>query len=408
MSEAEAFASPLELPCGAVIKNRIVKPAMSDGLGDGAGGATQAQERLYRRWAHGGAGLVLIGEVQVDHRYPERPGNLALDRIQSPAAMTALRRMTAAGTENGTHFWAQLGHAGALTYGGVNDRPAAPSAVEVRGNHAREMSEDGIAETVAGFARAAATAREGGFTGVEIHAAHGFLLSQFLSPRFNRRTDGWGGSLVNRARMLMEVIRAVRAAVGQAFPVGVKLNSADFSKGGFSMEESRQVTGWLNEEAIDLLEISGGTYESDESGASELKSESTRAREAFFLDYADSIRDVFHKPVLVTGGLRTRAGLVQALQSGSADLVGMARPLAVEPDLPSRLIARQAEGALRVEGGFPAQMPPGAGTAWYGVQLMRLGDGLEPDLTLDPTRALQIYDDLDRRKAADYRLCEAC
>jgi 2,4-dienoyl-CoA reductase-like NADH-dependent reductase (Old Yellow Enzyme family) len=206
----------------------------------------------------------------------------------------------------------------------------------------------------------------------------------------------------------MEVIRAVRAAVGQAFPIGVKLNSADFSRGGFSMEESRQVTGWLNEEAIDLLEISGGTYESDESGASELKSESTRAREAFFLDYADSIRDVFHKPVLATGGLRTRAGLVQALQSGSADLVGMARPLAVQPDLPSRLIAGETEGALRVEDGFPAQMPPGAGTAWYGVQLMRLGDRLDPDLTLDPARALQIYDDLDRRKAADYRLCEAC
>ena len=292
MTAPNLLAQPLTLPSGAVIKNRIVKPAMSDGLGDGRGGATPAQERLYRRWADGGAGLVLVGEVQVDHRYPERPGNLALDRTDDPGVMAALKRLTAAGTENGTHFWAQLGHAGALTHGSVNRRPAAPSSLIVRGSQAQAMSARQIAETIRGYARAAAAARRGGFTGVEIHAAHGFLLSQFLSPRFNRRTDDWGGPLKNRARMLLEAVRAVRAAVGTDFPVAVKLNSADFSKGGFTLDDSRQVTGWLDDEAIDLLEISGGTYEPDQSAVSELKSDSTRAREAFFLDYAESIREV--------------------------------------------------------------------------------------------------------------------
>ena len=232
--------------------------------------------------------------------------------------MAALKRLTAAGTENGTHFWAQLGHAGALTYGGVNRHPAAPSSLVVRGNQAQAMSVREIAETIRGYARAAAAARRGGFTGVEIHAAHGFLLSQFLSPRFNRRTDDWGGPLKNRARMLLEVVRAVRAAVGADFPIAVKLNSADFFKGGFSLEDSRQVTRWLDDEPIDLLEISGGTYESEESAVSALKSDGTRAREAFFLDYAESIREVFRKPILVTGGFRTRRGILQALRSGAA------------------------------------------------------------------------------------------
>jgi 2,4-dienoyl-CoA reductase-like NADH-dependent reductase (Old Yellow Enzyme family) len=260
-----------------------------------------------------------------------------------------------------------------------------------------------------------------GFTGVQVHGAHGYLVSSFLSPVTNRRTDAWGGSLGNRARFLLECVRAVRRAVGADFPVAVKLNSDDFRKGGFSHEECLQVVQWLNAESIDLLEISGGTYEQPRllgfegrAGDAVPVRRSTRVREAYFLDYAAAIRRVATMPLMVTGGFRSRAGMEGALGGdddgdvrGDCDVIGLGRPLCWMPDFPRRLLAHEldriddldARLRLRERGVWSPQSPWIVGKAlnafasqsWYYCQLFRMADGLAPDLELRPLRALREY-----------------
>ena len=198
---------PLELPCGAILKNRLIKSAMSDSLGDGAGNPTEAQIRLYERWAEGGAALSLIGEVQGDSRYPEKPGNLVLAPDCNLQAMQALSRR---GSANGAHIWPQLGHAGALSHLPIS-LPRGPSALNVEGLRCAGMSLEDIRELPGIYARAATFAKDAGFSGVQIHAGHGFLLSQFLSPLFNRRMDAYGGPVAGRFRIISEIIDAVRA-----------------------------------------------------------------------------------------------------------------------------------------------------------------------------------------------------
>jgi 2,4-dienoyl-CoA reductase-like NADH-dependent reductase (Old Yellow Enzyme family) len=391
---------PLTLPCGAILPNRIAKAPMSDGLGDDGFNSTVDQARLYRAWSAGGSGLVMIGEVQIDRDHAERPGNLTLD-ARAHGAENGLARLAAAAITHGNHFWAQLGHAGALAWPTLNASPLAPSATRIGEIETRAMSVADIEDVIERFARGAARARAAGFTGVEIHAAHGFLLSQFLSPRFNQRDDAWGGSLANRSRLLIEVIRAVRAAVGADFPVGVKLNSSDFQKGGFSTGESRQVAAWLDSESIDLLEISGGSYSPDGSGASE-RSASPRdqTREAWFQAYAETVRAVFTRPIMLTGGLRSRRGMESALESGAADVVGLARPLAFEPDLPRQLMDGSRNRADPLDDVFRSGLPRGAETAWYAAQLLRLAHDTEPERSLDPVAALRWYEATGTAKAA--------
>jgi len=183
---SSVLGTPLELRCGVTLKNRLAKAAMSDSLGDGAGGVTDEQVALYRRWASGGIALSIIGEVQIDARYPEKPGNLVLD---SNADEPGLRRLAAAGASSGGHLWPQLGHAGAMADPLAAD-PVGPSALDVDGVRCAEMATADIEALPGSFGAAARRARDLGFGGVEIHAAHGFLLSQFLSPLFNQRRDG--------------------------------------------------------------------------------------------------------------------------------------------------------------------------------------------------------------------------
>jgi 2,4-dienoyl-CoA reductase-like NADH-dependent reductase (Old Yellow Enzyme family) len=222
----------------------------------------------------------------------------------------------------------------------------APSAVALDiGKHSklfaqpRAMSEAEIAEVIARFADTAKAAQEAGFTGVQIHAAHGYLISQFLSPLTNRRTDPWGGSLANRARLLLEVVRAVRAAVSPGFCVSVKLNSADFQRGGFSESDARQVLLWLNELPVDLVELSGGSYEAPAMQGRSADGR-TLAREAYFLEFAKELAAVATMPVMTTGGIRRRAVAEQVLASGVA-MVGVATALAQRPELPLAWFAAQ-------------------------------------------------------------------
>ena len=347
---------PLTLPCGASLPNRLCKAAMTEGLADPLGQATPALTQLYGLWSDGGAGLLLSGNVQIDGDHLERPGNVIIDSEPGEEAMSALRRWAEAGKRGGNHFWAQISHAGRQCQKMVNPHPKAPSAVKLGlpGGQFGEpvaMSEADVKAVIAGFARCARVLKNAGFTGVQLHAAHGYLLSQFLSPRSNQREDQWGGGLENRARALLESVRAVRDAVGPSFPVGVKLNSADFQRGGFDFEESLQVAKWLEAESVDLLEISGGTYEQPRllnvDGIEPVEDQSvkasTKAREAYFVDFAQAMRKEITMPLMVTGGLRRLDAMEDALASGSADVVGIGRPLCGMPKAMNELLAGTAE-----------------------------------------------------------------
>lgn len=411
--EPATLSSPLALPCGARLPNRIMKAAMTEGLADAQGRVSDRHETLYRRWSEGGAGLLVTGNVMVDRRYLERPGNIVVDGNDGRAGLEAL---AAAGTAGGSALWMQISHPGRQCSRIVNGKPVAPSAVQLRilGNFARPraLQAGEIPPLIEAYARVAATARATGFTGVQIHGAHGYLISQFLSPVTNRRSDRWGGPLANRARFLLEVVRATRGRVGPAFPVGVKLNSSDFQQGGFTLEESCQVAAWLADEGIDLLEISGGTYEQprllglngDPGTRAEPKRASTRRREAYFLEYAQAIRRAAAVPLAVTGGIRDHDFMTQSLARGELDVIGLARPLCVEPALPARLIAGQAASArrdetrLRLGKGLLRPASPIAAVralnsqgaaAWYYRQIIRLSEGREPDPKLSFGRALR-------------------
>ncbi len=407
-SVTSPLAAPLTLPCGAVLPNRIAKAAMTEALGDLRDDATPALERLYRRWSAGGAGLLISGHLMVDRRFLEQAGNVVLD---DETDETALRAWVAAGTHRGNHFWAQLNHPGRQTTRFHSNRPVAPSAVAlpVRGFFARPraLEEAEITELIAAFARSAMTARRAGFTGVQVHAAHGYLISQFLSPRTNRRADAWGGSLERRARFVLEVVRAVRAAVGRGYPVAVKLNSSDFQRGGFDHAEAVEVARMLAAERIDLLEISGGTYErvafaghgrgraSAERRDADPRAAATRAREAYFLDLARALRAATPGvPLMVSGGFRTPSFMTEVLRSGEADVLGIARPFCVEPDFPARLLAGSSEPLpsperrIRLGRGWAGPHSPSAdlraynaqaATAWFYRQIERLGAGEEPE-----------------------------
>lgn len=415
MSEVEEIArlrAPLTLPCGLELPNRVAKAAMTEGLADARMNATPALEALYRRWSRGGAGLLITGNVQIDRWDLERPGNVVID---GDADRAALRRWAAAATEGGNALFMQISHAGRQAPLYCSPQPVAPSAVRLKLLAAyrtpRALSGADIESVIARFVHAAAVAKDTGFSGVQIHAAHGYLLSEFLSPVVNRRDDDYGGSLENRARLLLAVVRAVRAEVGDDFAVAVKLNSADFQKGGFSNEECLQVVRWLDDCGIDLLEISGGSYEQprlvghagDAEQAEDTRRESTREREAYFLEYAALIRREATMPLMVTGGFRSRAAMASALASGDTDVIGLGRPLCVDPGF----VARLFEGTSERAEDPGAALAYGSGVlgtrsriasmrfinifsqmGWYYMQLMRMGRGLEPDWRMPLWRGL--------------------
>ena len=348
---SDLLSQPLQLPCGAVLPNRIAKAAMTEGLATAAGVPTEALERLYGLWSDGGAGMLLTGNVQIDADHLERPGNVVIDREPDAAMRAALASWAAAATRGGNHVWAQISHAGRQTQKVVNPHPKAPSAVKLglpggQFGEPEALTVPEIEEIVRRFAVAAAALKEAGFNGVQIHAAHGYLISQFLSPRSNQRQDQYGGSLENRARILLDALQAVRAAVGPEFPVAVKLNSADFQKGGFAFEDSLQVAQWLQQHSVDLIEISGGTYEQPKLlGVEGVEAEekqnlavSTQKREAYFVDFAKAMHEKVTVPLMVTGGFRLRSAMESALASGGADLIGLGRPMCVDTDAPLQLL----------------------------------------------------------------------
>lgn len=375
---------PLTLPNGAVIRNRFGKSAMSESLGTVDNRMTDALPRLYARWAAGGTGLLITGNVMVDRRHLGEPNNVALEDERD---MVLLREWALAGTANDTQLWMQINHPGRQVIRFIDPDPVAPSAVPFRKDMQamfatpRALREDEIEDIIRRYANAARLAQQAGFTGAQIHGAHGYLVSQFLSPLANVRTDRWGGSPENRMRFVVEIYRAMRAATGPGFCLSIKLNSADFQRGGFSEEESMQVAETLAALGMDLIEISGGTYEQPEMSGGSVRS-STREREAYFLEYAQKIRARLPgTPLMVTGGFRSAHAMKAALVSGATDIVGLARPLVMEPDLPARILAGEdmrsvvapiTTGIRQVD--EMAMME----VSWYARQIHRMGAGKEP------------------------------
>ena len=405
------LAKPLTLPCGAVIPNRICKSAMTEGVADSNDHATYKHINLYRTWSHGGAGLQISGNIMVDQRYLERPGNVV---VQDKTGFEQLQNWAVAATEFGNHFWAQVSHPGRQCARISSGRPLSPSDVQLKMlatfAKPRAMTEYDIKDAIQRYVNTSLILKEAGFTGVQIHGAHGYLISQFLSPVTNQRTDEWGGSLENRARFLLTIVRKTREALGSDFPIGVKLNSADFQKGGFTLAESAQVAEWLSDERIDLLEISGGTYEQIKllghtGEASDIENpevdknirESTKRREAYFLQYAKTIQDAIDIPLMVTGGFRSREGMQDALANGELDMIGVARPLCIDPDVPKKLISGEMDNAQKYSpklwsGAFgPASKSKVfrmvnifGDVAWYYHQILKLSESkpLNPNIGL--------------------------
>ena len=401
----ELLRGPVELPCGAVLPNSLAKAAMTEGLSFDGRPNVQHQ-RVYRAWAHCGVGMQLTGNVQVDRRHLERSGNVVLDSELDAETRVPYADWAKTAKADGAHVWMQISHAGRQTPANINPMPFGPSAIAAetlgRTGIPVEMPEAEIDRAIEGFVRAARGAKDAGFDGLQLHAAHGYLMSSFLSPKANRRTDRWGGSLQNRARLLLSANEAVRGVVGPDFPISVKLNSADFQQGGFEFEDAIALAGWLADAGIDLLEISGGNYEQPSMvGVPGVTPKaSTRLREAYFLDFAKVMMEGRTPPLMVTGGFRSAAVMVEAVRAGVA-VVGIARPLCAELDGPAALLRGERAELARyeemlftqpppenIEPSKPGELPiPFSAIAWFYQQLRRLGRGDPVDLNLTVAQA---------------------
>ena len=373
-------------------KNRIIKGAMSEALANDLGQPNALHIGLYEAWAKGGLGCAITGNVMVNIAAKNEPGVVA---IETERDLVQLQQWAAVGKKYGMVQLVQLSHPGRQCPKGLNQETVAPSAVPFSPALAtmfatpRELSHDEIIDIIQRFATAAAVCEKAGFEGVQLHGAHGYLISQFLSPLTNKRIDQWGGSVENRMRFLVEIYKAVRAATSDDFIVSVKLNSADFQRGGITEEDVITVFKTIDEAGIDLIEISGGTYEAPAMAgvkASKRKA-STIAREAYFLEFAEKIRQHVSCKLMVTGGFRTSKAMNDALASGACDFIGIARPLAVETDLTDRLIVGQdVRYAVKpIKTGLPfVDKMAIMEIIWYAAQFKAIGKGKKPNPKLSP------------------------
>lgn len=395
--------TPLTLPNGATVPNRLAKAAMEENMADQASGLGQVPgERLvnlYQAWAEGGVGMIITGNVMVDPTALTGPGGVVLEHgtLDDAEVRERFERWAQAGKAGGGHLVMQISHPGRQLYAaqGTEAVSASASKLDMGSDaisklfaEARALTGDEIRGLVRRFAETALAAEAVGFDGVEVHAAHGYLLAQFLSPLTNKREDEWGGPLENRARFLLEIVRAIRARVGAGFTVGVKLNSADFQKGGFDVGDAKQVVEWLNAEDVDFVEVSGGTYESaammGESQDGRV-SQSTITREAYFLDFAEDIASVASMPVMVTGGITRLDTVERVLASPGVEMAGLARALIITPDLPRRWQAGEdIAGPVQTVSWKNPALRSLANMALAKGNLARMADGKEPKERLSP------------------------
>jgi 2,4-dienoyl-CoA reductase-like NADH-dependent reductase (Old Yellow Enzyme family) len=405
LASSELF-SPLPLRSGGRLRNRIAKAAMEEGM---AGNSQLPDERLgslYRRWGAGGAGLLITGNVMVHAEAVTGPGGVVLD---DRAPLEPFTRWAEAGKAGGAMMWMQISHPGRQVPARMPGVVWGPSAVAIElGKHSKRfgppvaMTEEQLGETVQRFATTARLAEQAGFDGVEVHAAHGYLISQFLSPLVNRRNDAWGGRLENRARLLLDVVRAVRAVVSPSFAVAVKLNSADFQRGGFDVGDAAKVIAMLEPLGVDLVELSGGSYESPAMSGRPADGCSA-AREAYFLEFAAELAKTSPLPLMLTGGI-SRRETAEAVLAGGVAMVGMGTAIALTPDLPNRWRSgREVSERLESVTWSDKTLASAASMALVRHQMRRVTRGKDPTGKTHPLYALACDRRAQRRALGRYR-----
>ncbi|MCW2857779.1 MAG: 2,4-dienoyl-CoA reductase [Marmoricola sp.] len=386
--------SPLVLRSGLVLGNRIAKAAMEEGMASAEQVPDGRLVELYRRWGAGGAGLLITGNVMVHAEALTGPGGVVLDDTSDLAPFA---RWAAAAKASGAAVLMQINHPGRQVPAALPGVVWGPSdiAVDLGPRYSKRfakpsaMTGEQIAATIERFAITAAQAEVAGFDGVEVHAAHGYLISQFLSPLTNQRTDEWGGSLENRVRFLLDVVTRIRSEVTPTFTVAVKLNSADFQRGGFDADDARQVIDLLAPLGVDLVELSGGTYESPAMSGRPADGR-TAAREAYFLELAEDLAKTSPVPLMLTGGI-TRLETAEQVLAGGVAIVGMATALAVTPELPGLWRdGKQAPKALRPVTWSDKTLAAAAAMAVVRHQLRRMSRGASPRVGVHPAWALVV------------------
>lgn len=392
-SDASPLATPLTFEfSGRTANNRFLKGAMSERLASwhpkdfrARGIPSKQLINVYTRWGEGAYGQILTGNVMIDYHHLEAPGNpiIPLEADFSGPRFEAFSQLAAEGKKHGSLIVAQLGHAGRQVDIRINPDPISASDVQLEGTHMglqfgkpHAATQAEIDTIVDSFAHAAEFLDKAGFDGIQLHGAHGYLLAQFLSPTTNRRTDEYGGSLENRARLITTIAAAIQKRVSKSFILGIKVNSVEFQDKGFTPEDAQGLCKILEDNRFDYIELSGGTYESL---AFVHKRESTRKRESFFIEFAEEIvKPLNRTKAYITGGLKTVGGMVKALDI--VDGVGLGRPACQEFGLPKDILEGKVTGAVKPaidEGNISLSIIAS------GVQITQVGYGYESiDLSL--------------------------
>lgn len=374
------------LPNGTILNNRIAKSAMSENLSNKYNEPTPILINVYKRWAQSGAGLLITGNIMIDSKAMGEPRNVVVEDRKN---INILKEWAESVKGTNTHLWVQINHPGRQAMAQINSNLKAPSAIPLkmggRKNTTKRipeaLTESEIFDIIKAFGNTALILKEAGFSGIQIHGAHGYLVSQFLSPYANIRTDKWGGILENRSRFVIEVYREIRKQVGSSFPIGIKLNSADFQKGGFSEEESMEVVKILSKEGIDLIEISGGTYEAPAMMGK--RKGSTIEREAYFMDYIEKARKITNTPLMLTGGFRTTSVMRDAITSNQLDIIGIARPFAVFPNIGNEIFNEsRLNFSTKIKKTGVRAIDGAMNIIWYESQIRRIGEGKTPNIKL--------------------------
>ena len=318
------------------LANRFVRSATWEGLADEHGAVTPRLTEMMVELARGEVGLIISSYAFVSPEGQSSPRQLA---VYEDRFLPGLRNMVRGVHAVGGKIVLQLVHGGCMANAALSSlEPVGPSIVEKDGKSiCRSLAKDDIASIVYAFAQAAGRAKQAGFDGVQIHAAHGFLLSQFLSPAFNKRTDEYGGDLRNRARLLLEVVQSVRETLGQTYPVLIKINSEDFLAGGMSSAEAVKISGWLEKASIDAIEFSGGTMLSPEKFSPVRPGKpKTSAQEVYYRKAARLYKQKVTIPLILVGGIRSYEVAEELVRDGTADYISMSRPFICEPGLVKR------------------------------------------------------------------------
>lgn len=367
--------------------NRFLKGAMTERISswdpnnlESRGIPSKNLHNVYKRWGEGGIGLNLTGNIMFEYDHLEAMGNpiIPVDAPFEGERFESFKEMARQGKLEGNLMVGQVSHPGRQVEERIQKNPVSASDVhldkEVMGlkfAKPRAATSEDIARFIEGWGHAAEYLEKAGYDGIELHGAHGYLLAQFLSPSTNLRTDKYGGSLENRARLIVEVAQEVRRRTSPSFILGIKMNSVEFQEKGFQPEEAKELASILEANKFDFIELSGGTYEALAFGH---KRESTKAREAFFLEFADTICPVLSKTkVYVTGGFKTVGAMVNALKT--IDGVGLARPVCQEPRLCKDILSGRVTGAIKMvmdDNDF------GITNVAAGTQIRQLGKDQEP------------------------------